>query len=253
MSSDSAASPAKFPPGFLNQYIGHAPFAAGIAFIVLEVLAVLLRFWARRIGKVAWGADDTLIIPGAIFCVAVCGCGIGKKCYDSLCLAIVKISKRLMCLTADVVAGGVGYHEAALLVSDPGKVTMWAKFALIIPMMYLPAVLFPKLAILAIYLRIFTKASHRITCWVLISVLIANYVGTTVAGFFICIPLEYLWNPTIPGGRCFNINAWFRWSSLANIVTDAVMLILPLPMIQKLHTSKKIKMGLYITFATGSM
>ncbi|SLM36795.1 hypothetical protein LPUS_06482 [Lasallia pustulata] len=228
--SSAQASPPSFPPGFFEQYTGNAPYGVAIAFIVIESLAVTLRFWARKIGKVAWGADDTLIIPGAILCLALCACSI-----------------------ADVLAGGVGYHEDALRISDPDKLVVWAKFVLIIPEIYLSAVLFPKLAILAIYLRIFNKAPYRITCWVLAAVLVANCIATTIAGFLTCVPLEYLWDPTIPGGHCFDINAYFRWASLTNIVTDVVMLILPLPVIWKIHTSRNVKMGLTFTFATGSI
>lgn len=75
--SHSPSTPS-FPPGYADEYIGNPPFGVAIAFIVLEVIAVGLRFLARRIGRVAWGADDTLIIPGAILCLALCGCSIGE-------------------------------------------------------------------------------------------------------------------------------------------------------------------------------
>ena len=103
------------------------------------------------------------------------------------------------------------------------------------------------------YLRIFTKRQDRVATWVVAVLIVANYVGTMIAGFLICVPLEYLWDRTIPGGRCININAWYRWGSLMNIFTDFIMLILPLPVVWGLKTSTKIKIGLTITFATGSM
>lgn len=120
-------------------------------------------------------------------------------------------------------------------------------------MVYLPAVVLPKLAILIMYLRIFTRRLDRILCWILAILMIANYLGSMIAGFFICTPLEYLWDRTIPGGRCFDIIAWYRWSGLMNILTDVVMLILPLPMVWKIQSSKRVKIGLSITLATGSM
>lgn len=120
-------------------------------------------------------------------------------------------------------------------------------------MVYLPAVVLPKLAILVLYLRIFTERTGRTICWAVAALLIANCLGTMIAGFCMCIPLQYLWNRTIPGGHCININAWYRWSSLVNIITDVVMLILPLPTVWKIQSSRKIKIGLTITFATGSM
>lgn len=135
----------------------------------------------------------------------------------------------------------------------PGNLIVYAKFIIAVPLLYLAAVVFPKLAILAIYLRVFTQPRFRIVCYLLAAVLVANWIGTTVAGLLICRPLRYLWDHSIPGGHCFDINAWFRWASLVNIVTDVVMLILPLPVIWVLHTSKNVKIGLTITFATGSM
>ena len=120
-------------------------------------------------------------------------------------------------------------------------------------MAYLPAVVFPKLAIIVMYLRIFTNRLDRIVCWLMGALMIANFVGSMVAGFVVCIPFEFLWDRTIPDGRCINIIACYRWASFMNILTDVVMLILPLPMIWKMQSSKKVKIGPTITFATGSM
>jgi hypothetical protein len=45
----------------------------------------------------------------------------------------------------------------------------------------------------------------------------------------------------------------FRYGSIPNIVTDVVMLILPMPLIWGLHVSTKVKIGLLVTFLLGSM
>lgn len=139
------------------------------------------------------------------------------------------------------------------MLADPQKLVLWAKSLVATPILYLAAVLFPKLAILAIYLRIFVKKPYRVACYIVAGIITANWIGTTVAGFLLCIPFDYLWDKRIPGGHCFNVSAWFRWASLANIVTDVVMLVLPLPVIWKIHTTTHIKVGLTITFATGSL
>lgn len=156
--------------------------------------------------------------------------------------------------TDDLYRGGIGYHQADLAATSPHKITTAAKYTLIIPLIYLPAVILAKLALLVMYARIFVKRTDLIACWVVAALMIANCVGAMVAGFFICVPLNYLWDRTIPGGgHCINVNAWYRWSSLMNIITDVVMLILPLPVIWKIQISRKVKIGLTITFATGSV
>lgn len=69
----------QYSPEYLAEYIGNVPYRLAIAFIVLESVSVAIRFWARKIGKVPWGADDTLMIPGTILCLAVCACSIGER------------------------------------------------------------------------------------------------------------------------------------------------------------------------------
>lgn len=69
----------QYSPEYLAEYKGSRPYRVAIVFLCLETICVTLRFWARRIGKVAWGTDDTLIIPGTILCLAVCACAIGEQ------------------------------------------------------------------------------------------------------------------------------------------------------------------------------
>jgi hypothetical protein len=45
----------------------------------------------------------------------------------------------------------------------------------------------------------------------------------------------------------------FRYGSIPNLVTDVVVLILPLPLVWGLHVSSKEKIGLLVTFLLGSM
>lgn len=120
--------------------------------------------------------------------------------------------------------------------------------------MYLPAIVFPKLSIIALYLRLFSERFYRIASWITAGLVVANGIGALVPAFVMCIPLEYFWNRKLPGGgRCIDINAWYRWSSMMNIITDVIMLVLPIPMVLKLQSSSRTKFGLAFTFAIGSM
>lgn len=82
--ANNQSSVTLFLPSYLEEYNAQVPNSVGILFIVLEVVCVLLRFWARIIGKIAWGADDTLIIIGAILCLAVIACCLGEQCPTSI-------------------------------------------------------------------------------------------------------------------------------------------------------------------------
>lgn len=70
---------------------------------------------------------------------------------------------------------------------------------------------------------------------------------------FQCSPVAYAWDKTIRGGTCINEQAYYRYISLPNVITDAVMLVLPLPLVWRLHTSLSQKIGLTVIFLTGSV
>ena len=72
-------------------------------------------------------------------------------------------------------------------------------------------------------------------------------------GLLVCKPIAYSWNTTIPGGYCGDIMASYRWASLPNLITDAAILLLSLSVIWKLHIGLSQKIGLTLTFVTGSM
>ena len=149
--------------------------------------------------------------------------------------------------------GGVGRHLPALAVLDPIRIVRWAKLLLAVEWIYLLAATLPKLCILAIYLRIFTVKLYRRICYVIAAVVIANFIAGGLTGTFACKPVAYNWDKTIAGGRCIDIDGFFRWISLPNIITDVVMLVLPLPVVWGLRATKNQKIGLTITFLTGSV
>lgn len=76
MSTEQIAT--QYSPEYLEEYNGYGLYVLTITFIIVETLCVSLRFYSRKLGNVPWGADDTLIIPGAILCLAICACCLGK-------------------------------------------------------------------------------------------------------------------------------------------------------------------------------
>ena len=115
------------------------------------------------------------------------------------------------------------------------------------------AVTLPELAILSMYLRIVTTKPYRRSVYVLGIILIMNFVVGGLTGILGCQPLAFFWDPTIPGGHCIDINSFFRWISLPNIVTDVAMLVLPQPLIWTPKVTRHQKIGLTLTFLTGSV
>ncbi|APA06276.1 hypothetical protein sscle_01g010460 [Sclerotinia sclerotiorum 1980 UF-70] len=225
-----AASPS-LSQQFLHEYSGHQLMVVAITFIPINIISVSLRFLARSLKRTSLGLDDILVIPSLILCLTL----------SILAICIIRF-------------GGVGYHIAGLAVTNPGKIVIWSKLLFSTPLVYSWAVAFPKLAILAMFLRIFTKGFYRNTVMVLATVSIALAFAVSLVSIFGCTPVSYFWDKAIPNGHYnFNPKDFYLWATLPNIITDVIMLILPQPMIWKLHATRSVKLGLSFTFLTGSV
>ena len=77
--------------------------------------------------------------------------------------------------------------------------------------------------------------------------------STVITGLAACRPFAANWNPKLPGSHCIDNEAFFRYSSVPNIMTDIVMLVLPIRIVWNLHTTTRLKIGLTATFTVGSL
>ncbi|CAD6582767.1 MAG: hypothetical protein ASARMPREDX12_001032 [Alectoria sarmentosa] len=224
MASSGAES---FPPGYLAEYSGGELVRVAAAFIVLEILFVGARFYAKTKIVAPLGPDDYVLLP-ALFCALGC------------------------CIIA-VHSGGVGYHVAAVAMKNPNAIVIWAKGIFAMQILYAVAISTAKLSILFFYLRIFPTKWFRISVFVLIFMDIGLGVSIVALAIFQCHPTAYLWNKAIHGGWCINQLACYRWISLPNIIIDVAMLVLPLPLVWRLQTSSENRVGLTVLFVVGSI
>ena len=118
---------------------------------------------------------------------------------------------------------------------------------------YAFATAFPKLSVLFFYRRLFPTKLFRITVYVLMFMVVGLCASIVIVSLFQCSPIAYAWDRTIKGGTCIDELAYFRWITPPNLIIDLALLILPLPMVWRLHTSVGQKAGLTLTFVTGSM
>jgi hypothetical protein len=146
--------------------------------------------------------------------------------------------------------GGLGHH---IEVVTPSEVVSFTKSKLALIYLYIAAVTLPKLAILALYLRLFKDRGYRYAAFAIAGILVISVGIAWVLSTVICTPFAYNWDTTIPGGKCLNKGLMYTMMSLPNIGTDFAIFILPMPIIWKLQMSRNQKIGLVITFATGSM
>lgn len=129
----------------------------------------------------------------------------------------------------------------------------WGKYLLVIATLYFVVVNIPKLAVLALYHRLFPQRTTKITVYLLAGVLISGTIANTIVSLAACKPFKANYDTTVPGHKCIDKEAFFVWTSLSNIITDVIMLVLPLPIVWRLNNTKRIKVALTFTFVVGSL
>jgi len=117
--------------------------------------------------------------------------------------------------------------------------------------LYLFAVMFIKISILILYLRLFkVKRLFRYLDFTLMALAIGYCTSLLLAILFGCQPLARTWNSSIPG-KCVKLVAIDFTIGGFNIFTDAAILVLPLPLIWKLQITRARFIGLFAVFSTG--
>lgn len=140
-----------------------------------------------------------------------------------------------------------------VVMTDAHRIMEHYKGILIQEVLHLPAVAFPKLCIVLLYLKVFTNKWARMATWALIYIIVATWISFFVAAMFQCLPFAYNWDKTIPGGHCFNVIVFGHSSSIPNIVTDVAVLVLPIRTVMDLKVSVGRRIGLLLIFLTGSV
>ncbi|KAL4793036.1 hypothetical protein BDV19DRAFT_367248 [Aspergillus venezuelensis] len=197
-----------------------------IALGVVAIAAVVLRVVSRRIRKVSLGLDDYLMLVAIWFIIA------------STILVITTVTH-----------GGVGLH-----VNEVDREDLIYTMKMIIPMqsLYGVGLSLIKTSLMVLYYRLFgTKRSIRIAIYITGAVVWAWGFSIVLESFLLCHPVEFNYNPFLPGGKCGNRNAAFVVAGVLNMITDFMVMLLPVPYIWKLQLPLGRKIGLVVTFCLG--
>ncbi len=117
--------------------------------------------------------------------------------------------------------------------------------------LYLLAVMFIKISIFILYLRLFkVKRLFRYLDFTFMALKIGYYTSLLLAILFGCQPLARTWKSSIPG-ICVKLVAIDFTIGGFNNFTDAAILVLPLPLIWKLQITRARFIGLFAVFSTG--
>ncbi|KAL1871105.1 hypothetical protein Daus18300_004850 [Diaporthe australafricana] len=215
---------------YLAEDRGYQLVGISIAFAVLTTIILGLRFFAKRFQGGGIYADDMFLCAAYVVNLGMCAVGI----------IMTKI-------------GGVGRHVEFVEEEEPKQLTGWAQSILAFELIYFTSVALPKLGIICLYLRIFNwKGAMRAAAWTLFALTAMTSVSLVVAACFQCTPIAFWWDRTIPGGRCFDVQAFFHAQALPGFVLDLAIMALPMQTIWHLKMPLVKRMALVAVFLVAS-
>lgn len=125
---------------------------------------------------------------------------------------------------------------------------LWGSFPL-----YNLSLTLSKIAVVLQYMRVFVGRRLRIACWVAMGFIVTFGFWSVLSAIFNCVPIQYFWNFSFAGGHCISKKVLWFFNAAFNILTEMVLVALPMPMLKSLDLPKKQKIGLMCIFGLGGL
>ncbi|RDW89702.1 hypothetical protein BP6252_01734 [Coleophoma cylindrospora] len=197
-------------------------------FPALTTIFVLLRLLSRRLLNLGVREDDYMMIAALIAYYADCSSGLA------------------------MVMQGFGQHTWYL---STDQINESLKFFYICELFYILTITLTKLSLLLFFRRIFPSEKFNICVWIMIGFVIASNFSILMALTFQCLPFYGNWtnwaykvNPV----QCIDQYAAVFVAAGLSITHDAIILVMPLPLLWKLQLHWRKKVNLLFMFSVGS-
>ncbi|MCJ1469421.1 hypothetical protein MMC07_008054 [Pseudocyphellaria aurata] len=202
---------------------GYQLYFAALIMVILAGLFVFGRLAARWTNR-KFGMDDYTIV------------------LSLACSIVLSITINL------AVVHGYGKHKKDLTHTELLAALKWFYFAQIFYKLVLG---FNKISLLSLYLRIFLGKFFKGLCYASLAIVIGWTVGSVFATIFQCVPISAFWDKSVVA-RCTDSDAFWYAYGILNILTDAIILGLPIHEVMKLQLPRREKLGLLLVFLLGA-
>ncbi|KAB8239782.1 uncharacterized protein BDW43DRAFT_296118 [Aspergillus alliaceus] len=145
---------------------------------------------------------------------------------------------------------GSGLHRWEVAPSDLRE---FLKLANACQILYGPIIFITKLSILLLFLRVFAPSVKGVTYFFIQLLIWFNfffYFADTILKIFECTPRSRIWDADV-SGHCININGPILVASIFNVVSDFLILFLPIVCVWRLQMTLKKKMCTSAVFVAG--
>ncbi|KAH8883567.1 hypothetical protein GQ53DRAFT_771542 [Thozetella sp. PMI_491] len=209
--------------------IGGAFLAPNIVLTILDTICVGLRLFARKLKGLRWGLDDYLVVAALvaewgtltqlIYAVKYGKLGLPINFVTEEEQSIVELCNFIFCLT---------YATSTSLV---------------------------KLAVLALYARIFRSVQSRLMTYgtrIVGLMVIGWWIANILVTIFQCNPIPAAWDPNVEG-KCIENFLFFLGNSIANAGLDTLILLLPIRDLMRLNMTGWNKVAAVTVFMLGGV
>ena len=91
----------------------------------------------------------------------------------------------------------------------------------------------------------------RIAIYIVIFTIVAYLFEALFTLIFLCQPVSAFWTETFIFGKCHNFRLMLHISTVLNIVTHVLIILLPIPGLKQLVLPTSQKIGLIVVFSLG--
>ncbi|KAI9901072.1 hypothetical protein N3K66_002889 [Trichothecium roseum] len=175
---------------------------------------------------------------------------LGQLGKDDIAITISWVSALSVSILMQMAVGsGYGVREADLEKTDLRRALRYFFFA---QTPYKVTVGLNKLAAVALYLRIFPSAGFRLWSLGAAALVVAWSVASVGATVFQCVPIRAAWDRSAAeGATCIDSASFWVAYAVMNVLTDVLVLVLPIPPLVKLQMGWRSKVMLLIAFGFG--
>ncbi|KAH6665594.1 hypothetical protein B0J14DRAFT_605436 [Halenospora varia] len=197
-----------------------------IVFFVLSTMTTALRLYLRLAILRNFGADDWLIIVALLFNTAYIGINLQSAMH------------------------GYGRHVWTVNGRD---------FVILLKGLYWAPITssfttgFVKLSILSLYRRLAQDQPHIRIIYGFALFVVLYTIALVLVGIFICDPINRAWDLTTYPQGCMKTSTLQTAQSAFNIATDAMIFIMPLPLIYRMTMQRHDKLIVILVLAMGAV
>lgn len=120
---------------------------------------------------------------------------------------------------------GVGYHAIDLPIKAVEDISMWL---LVTEIIYVWNLCWTKISLLLLYYCVFRFPFFKKRVVIACTYVITWAVSISFLFTFICVPVQKLWRPELPGYCVSELGVWLANAS-STIFSDIAILLLPIP------------------------